>query len=111
MDAAGLDSLVTGSGSVVIPGVSFGSGSGSGFKEKMIEFTDVAKTAREDEIAKKGSDDIISRFGRDVVSEFVCAFDISCRFGSNILYDPSASAALLLVSQAGGYWCLMFSPQ
>ena len=90
MDAAGLDSLVTGSGSVVIPDVSFGFG--SGFEEKMIQFTDVAETARGDEIEKEGSDDIISGFGRDVVSEFVCAFDVSGRFGSNILYDPGGSA-------------------
>jgi hypothetical protein len=91
MDAAGLDSLVTGSGSVVIPDVSFGFG--SGFKEKMIEFDDVAETAREDEIGKKGSDDTVSGLGRDVVSEFVCSFDISGRFGSNVLYDPGGSAA------------------
>jgi hypothetical protein len=78
--------LVYGSGSVVIPDVGFGFG--SGFKEKMIEFTDVAETAREDETTKKGSEDKVSGFGRDVVSEFVCTFDISGRFDSNILYDP-----------------------
>ena len=37
---------------------------------------------------KKGSEDKVSGFVRDVGSEFVCTFDISGRFDSNILYDP-----------------------
>ena len=89
MDAAGLDSLVTGSGSVEVAEVGFGFK--FGFKEKMILFADVSETARGDAELKKGSDDMVSGFGPDVISEFVCAIDISGRFGFDILYDPGGS--------------------
>jgi hypothetical protein len=84
MDAAGLDSLVTGSGSVEVAEVGFGFK--FGFKEKMILFADVSETAREDAELKKGSDDMVSGFGPDVISEFVCA-----SYRSSSLKEPGLS--------------------